>query len=175
MPRKIILIGFMGVGKSSLGLTLSKAFDIPFYDLDTEIEKETGKSISTLVAEHGMDFFRESEKKTLKELRLPSEYILAIGGGTPCFFDNMQTLKRLGSTIYLTASAEFLFSRLKNKKAKRPLIADKSDGELLDFIRELLDERRADYEQSEFHYSVKLNKQANKSELVGFVEQLVCG
>ena len=96
----VFLIGYMGSGKSTIGNGLSAIMNIPFFDLDSVIEKKIGMNIHTMFREKGEHCFREKEHSILTSLNLDNKSIIAAGGGTPCFFDNHNFMKKLGSTVY---------------------------------------------------------------------------
>ena len=85
----VYLIGLPGSGKTTMGKQLASILEIPFFDLDAEIENQAGKSIPELFKEEGEDFFREKERSCLRSFLNRDNFILATGGGTPCFFDNL--------------------------------------------------------------------------------------
>ncbi|MGO3183510.1 MAG: shikimate kinase [Aequorivita sp.] len=151
---KIVLIGYMGSGKSSVGKKLAEVLKISFKDMDAEIEKEEGDSISEIFSKKGEIYFRNMENKTLKKLLSePESYVLATGGGTPCYGDNMAAMasKEDVMTVYLKTPLEVLTSRLFLEKDKRPLLAHlKTEEDLNDYIRKHLFERVYDYNQSKF-------------------------
>ena len=138
----------MGAGKTTIGKKLATRLGFTFYDLDEYIEKKEGISISEIFENEGERNFRDLEKNYLRELAEKDEVVISTGGGTPCFSENMKFMNASGMTVYLRMSPESLFSRLKNISSKRPLIADKSDDELLSFIREKLQERESFYMES---------------------------
>lgn len=146
--RPLFLVGYMGCGKSTLGRTVSRITGIPFIDLDLYIEGRYHRSVRDLYAEMGEDGFRTIERNMLWEVADFEDVIVACGGGTPCFFDNMDLMNAKGLTIFLDAPVEILFSRLKRGRMKRPLIASKSDDELLLFIRSALDARMPHYRRA---------------------------
>lgn len=151
---KIILIGYMGSGKSSVGKKLAEVLDIPFKDLDTEIENQEANSISTIFSEKGEIYFRIIENKMLKNLLSQREsYVLATGGGTPCYANNMASMVERDDvkTVYLKTPLEILTTRLFQEKANRPLLAHlQTEEELNDFLRKHLFERVYYYNQSKF-------------------------
>lgn len=123
----------------------------PFFDLDQEIEKELQKSISRIFQEEGEGFFREKERHNLSRLINENEsFILSCGGGTPCFNDNMTLMNSKGTSIFLDVDQQILLGRLRENKAKRPLISTLDDHKLKDFVEEKLLERRAFYLQSRY-------------------------
>lgn len=144
----IFLVGYMGCGKSSIGKALSKRMNMSFLDCDSEIERRSGMSVSNLFATHGENGFRELEHSVIFDATKESNTIVATGGGAPCFFGNMDLMNEAGLTIYLSMSVEKLFSRLEKGRFKRPLIRDKSDRELFDFIGQAIEKRAPYYMQS---------------------------
>ena len=145
----VFLIGFMGVGKTTLGKKLANRLNVPFIDIDTEIEKKNELSISYYFERFGESSFREEETKILEEvIRANNKAIVSVGGGLPCFNRNMERMNSAGITCYLRRPAKELFQRLKNAKTKRPLIANLNEVELLSFIEEKLTEREEFYLQS---------------------------
>lgn len=145
---RVFLTGFMGSGKTTVGQMLARALDWQFIDLDQHIEKQEGQSIRDIFETSGEVAFRQMEHKALKEVSLLSHVIVSTGGGTPCFHGNMDWMNQSGLTIYLKLDAKVLKDRLMPARKSRPLIANKSDSELLDFIREKLAEREPWYMQS---------------------------
>lgn len=154
--RKIILLGYMGCGKSTIAKTLSKSIGVPFVDLDQYIEKKEDLAINAIFEQRGEIYFRKLEHQAFVELLNSSEpMIIGLGGGTPCYANNHELL--IGEnvvSIYLKASIQTLFDRLSSNKSKRPLIADKSDEELKEFIAMHLFERSFYYNQAQFTVSV---------------------
>ena len=147
--KRVILIGFMGCGKSTLGKKIARQLKIPFIDSDAEIEKQQQMSIGEIFGKVGESGFREIETVFIKGLSTNEEYVLATGGGLPCFNKNMERLNELGTTFYLDRSAKELANRLKNAKTQRPLLVGLSDEELLDFIEVKLNERDEYYKLSQ--------------------------
>jgi len=148
----IFLIGYMGCGKSTLGRNLSSATGYRFIDLDKYIEGRFRQSISDIFAQHGEEGFRLIEQKMLHEVADFEDVIVACGGGTPCFFDNMDYMNSHGITVYLDTSLDKLHSRLMRGRHKRPLIADKNDNELRSFIIENLDKRMPHYSKAKHRF-----------------------
>jgi len=148
--EKIVLLGYMGCGKSTIANRLSKTINIPFVDLDQYIEKETKLSISAIFAQHGEIYFRKIEHELFVSLLSSQEsMIIGLGGGTPCYANNHLLLKQDGVTsIYLKASIETLFARLSFNKSKRPLIAEKTNEEMKEFIAMHVFERSFYYNQA---------------------------
>lgn len=127
------------VRETTLGKAYSAATGLQFVDLDWYIEERMHKSISDLFAERGEDGFRLLEQKMLHEAGEFENVLIACGGGTPCFFDNMDYMNHTGETVFLDVCPEVLFRRLKIAKAKRPLLANKTDEELMQVITSALE------------------------------------
>jgi shikimate kinase len=136
--KRIFLIGYMGAGKTTLGRPLSRAMNLEFIDLDNFIEARYHKTVKDIFAEVGEEGFRKIEHRSLEEVADYENVVIALGGGTPCFMDNMDIVNRAGVSVYLKPTEEVLLRRLIQGKNKRPLLANKSDEEILNFIREQL-------------------------------------
>lgn len=130
----IFLIGYMGSGKTTIGRGLARRLGLRFIDMDTEVERRTGMSVAEFFSARGEEAFRREEKEVLQSLSGESDAVVATGGGVPCFFDNMEVMNASGLTIYLKMGPEKLASRLEHGKAKRPLLRDKTQEQLRDFI-----------------------------------------
>ena len=150
--KKIILLGYMGSGKSTVGKLLSNGINYNFLDLDQLIEKEKNMSINKIFEQHGEVYFRKLEHKILKNTLLKDENCIKnLGGGTPCYANNMELFKDNNIfTIYLNCSVNGLFERLNQNKSKRPLIANMDNNELQEFIAKHLFERSFFYNQAKF-------------------------
>jgi len=149
--RKIILLGYMGCGKSTIANRLSKITNIPFVDLDKSIEERTNLSINEIFQKHGEIYFRKLERQVFIELLdSPEDLIIGLGGGTPCYANNHELLQGKNIlSVYLKASVDTLFERLVANKSKRPIIANKTDEELKEFIAIHLFERSYYYNQAQ--------------------------
>ncbi len=149
----VVLIGYMASGKSTLGRVLAKKMNYDFIDLDDYIEEKEQLQVSDIFKSKGEIYFRRIETMYLKELLdKKSKLVLSLGGGTPCYSNNMETLRENNKvkSIYLKASIPSLVARLKNEKSKRPLIAHIETDELLaEFIGKHLFERSQFYNLSE--------------------------
>lgn len=145
---RIFLIGYMGAGKTTVGKALANAANLQFIDMDVYIETRYRKTIEQLFAENGETGFRKIEQDILKDISEFEDVIISTGGGAPCFFDNMQFMNEKGTTVYLKASPEALAKRLNKHKSKRPLIKNKNEHELLDFITVTLNKREPFYNQA---------------------------
>ncbi|MCX2838674.1 shikimate kinase [Salinimicrobium sp. MT39] len=150
---KIILIGYMGSGKSSVGKALATHLSVKFLDLDAKICAEENKTIPEIFSTNGEIYFRRKEAEVLKKLLEREEsYVLSLGGGTPCYGKNMQLIKNTASvtSIYLKTGLLQLKERLIVEKDSRPLIQDLKTPEVLeDYIRKHLFERTFYYNQSD--------------------------
>ena len=154
--RRIILIGYMGAGKTTVGKALSKELGIIFYDLDWYIENRMRKSVSQIFAERGEEGFRKMEHNMLHEVAEFEDVIISCGGGTPCFFDNMDYMNQQGQTVYLKATPEVLYKHLLMGKGERPLLKGKRPEELITFIREQLEKREPFYSKAKYTLDVSL-------------------
>ncbi len=146
----IILVGMPGSGKSTLGRVLAKMLHYQFVDVDERIEAHENKTIASIFAEHGEDYFREVERKVLHEVLNETNAVIATGGGAPCFYDNMEQIKKNDISIYLKVSQTALLTRLQAGKDKRPMLSQKSDDELNTFLLAKLAERTPFYEQAAY-------------------------
>ena len=139
----VYLIGFMGAGKTTISKLLANKFQLPFYDTDQEIEKNEKRSISDIFKKEGELYFRMLETEILKSINQNS--IISCGGGLPIYNNNMELINSKGISIYLKASVNFLFDRLKKEKKSRPLINNKTDEELEFYIKNELQNRKPFY------------------------------
>jgi shikimate kinase len=145
---KIFLIGMMVSGKSYWMDKLAKNLNTPRYDLDLLIEKVEDRSIQQVFEESGEEHFRKMESIVLKWFGDRDEYILATGGGTPCFHDNMVWMNNEGLTIWLDEPVDILVERLIAEKAHRPLISGLNDNELRTYLEKKKEERMPFYTQA---------------------------
>ena len=150
--KRIFLTGYMGAGKTTLGKAFAKAMGLQFIDLDWYIESRYHKTIREIFDERGEEGFRQLERNMLHEVGEFDDVVISVGGGTPCFFDNMDYMNSQGQTVYLDVAIPVLFRRLKVAKAKRPLLKDKSDEELLAFIQSALEQRAPFYQQARYRF-----------------------
>ncbi len=142
---RVILIGYMGAGKTTIGKQLAKELGVTFYDLDWYIETRMRKRVPEIFAERGEEGFRTIERNMLHEVAEFENVVISCGGGTPCFFDNMEYLNQQGTVVYLKCTPDVLFQHLKMGKGVRPLLAGKNDEELRAFITEQLAKREEYY------------------------------
>jgi shikimate kinase len=138
----------MGSGKSYWAQQIAAATNLHWMDLDAEIEKENSMTIKEIFETEGEAVFRVKEKKALHKLASYNNIIIATGGGTPCFFDNMTWMNTHGTTIFINESVNILVQRLQNEKAKRPLISQSSNEALQALLENKLAERLPFYSQS---------------------------
>jgi len=140
----------MGSGKTHWGKLLSSKLQLPFRDLDSLIVEKEQRSVSDIFAAEGEEYFRYKEMEMLEELVGKEEnFILSCGGGTPCFFNNIEFMKKSGKVVWLNTSVEVLKERLLNERMSRPLIREVDDEELKRFIIRKLSERKMYYEQAD--------------------------
>ena len=149
---RIFLIGYMGAGKTTLGRALAQTLGLQFIDLDCYIEDRFRKTISQIFAEKGEEAFRDLERRMLHEVGEFEDVIISTGGGTPCFFDNVEYMNAQGTTVFLDVPDERLFIRLSIARSKRPLIKDKNDDELRSFIVDQLGKRLPHYSKAQFTF-----------------------
>ncbi|BFM42045.1 shikimate kinase [Flavobacterium sp. CFS9] len=154
--KKIILLGYMGCGKSTIAQNMSKITNIPFLDLDKCIEDRANLSINEIFEKHGEIYFRKLEHEMFVELlQSPGKSVIGLGGGTPCYANNHELLKGEDViSIYLKASIETLYGRLVHNKSKRPLIAEMSEEEMKEFIAKHLFDRSFYYNQAQYKVTV---------------------
>ena len=154
--RRIIIIGYMGAGKTTVGRALAAELGIEFYDLDWYIESRMRKTVKQLFDEVGEEGFRKIEHNMLHEVAEFENVVISCGGGTPCFFDNMAYMNQQGDTVYLKASPEILYKHLKMGKSVRPLLLNKTPEEVQVFITEQLANREPYYSRAKYTVNVNL-------------------
>lgn len=152
--RRIIFIGYMGAGKTTIGRQMAKCNGLQFYDLDWYIETRMRKKIPQIFEERGEDGFRKIEHNMLHEVAEFEDVVISCGGGTPCFFDNMEYMNAQAETIYLKASPDIICSHLKMSLNERPLLRGKSDDEMLAFVRQQMAQRETFYSKAKHTFSV---------------------
>ena len=160
----IYLVGYMGVGKSTIGNALAEQRQYPFLDIDEIITSLEGKDINTIFKEMGEQYFRKLEKRVLSGLQHLTRAVIATGGGLPCFNNNMDILNASGITVYLKASVDFLANRL-IQSTDRPIIED-NRVDLTKFISTHLAERTKYYEQA----SIVVKAEASIEEVVSAIQ-----
>ena len=169
---KIILVGYMGVGKTSLAKKIAKKIEIPCYDLDDIIEKSENSSVETIFKNKGEVYFRTKEHQLFKKFIVEEDnFILSLGGGTPCYANNHLFLQNENViSIYLKASINTLVDLVKNKREKRPLLKDLSVDELNEYIAKHLFDRNYYYQNAKFTVVVD---EKTKKEIVKDILQLI--
>jgi len=169
---KVVLLGYMGSGKSLIGAFLAEKLQVPFYDLDHEIEKLTQKSIAELFQTNGEIYFRKKENEVLKIILSKKEtYVLSLGGGTPCYYNNYELLQQEDVTsFYLKASVANLVVRLSNETAKRPILLGFNADELTDFVNKHLFDRSYYYHQAQ--HIIKVDDKSVAKILDEIIEKL---
>ena len=146
----------MGAGKTTVGKALSRELGLPFYDLDRYIETRMHKSIPEIFKEKGEEGFRKIEHNMLHEVAEFEDVIISCGGGTPCFFDNMDYLSVKGDTIYLKASVEVIWKHIHMGRTIRPLLQGKSEEEAISYITKQLQDRECFYLRSKHIVNVSV-------------------
>lgn len=148
MESRIFLIGFMGSGKSTLGHQVARQLGYQFIDMDQLIEQTAEMSIPEIFSEHGEEVFRKWEHDILLELCNQEHLVIGTGGGAPCHSHMMELMNTCGTTVYLQIPPEDLKNRLLRSRTERPLIKGKSEPELLEFVKSLLEKREIFYMQA---------------------------
>ncbi len=169
MAFKIVLLGYMGSGKTTVGKELAKTLSVKFVDLDKEIERLENKSIPQIFKDHGDIYFRKKEKSALEDvLNSKNNMVLSLGGGTPCYYDSMNYLNNKDEvhSIYLDVSTANLVKRLGSEKSRRPMLSGiNTEQELQHFLGKHLFERRPYYQQAKQTLKVgeeSVEEQVNK-------------
>ena len=153
---RIILLGYMGAGKTTVGRELAKHLNLMFYDLDWYIENRFKKKVSQIFAEEGEEGFRKKERNMLHEVAEFEDVVISLGGGAACFFDNMDYINQQGETIYLKGTPEILYQHLMMAKGKRPLLEGKTPEELKQYIGESLETREPYYGKAKHIFNIEL-------------------
>jgi shikimate kinase len=167
--KRISLVGFMGAGKSTMAKELAQLLELPVLDSDAWIEAHENQQISSIFQSKGEAYFRSIEAQFIDELTQYDQFVLATGGGMPCFGDNMNKINSLSVTIYLQHSPETLFNRLEKEVLKRPLLQEFNTDELKDFISKSVTIRERYYGQADI---VVPTEQQDPFELVKRIKQL---
>jgi shikimate kinase len=147
---KIFLIGFMGSGKTHWGRLLSEKLGIRFFDLDEQVVEHAGKPITEIFAVEGEEQFRMMEKDILHIITESHDsFVMACGGGSPCYFNNIEYMNQAGTSVWINTPLNTIFSRLIGEKDKRPLIKSLPDDQLKNFISKKFADRKIYYEQAD--------------------------
>ncbi len=163
---KISLLGYMGSGKSTLARHLALQLDLPLKDLDQLIEQEEGESVSEIIFNRGEIYFRKLEREMLEAVLQEESFVLALGGGTPCYYDNIELVNKFSLSVYLEATIPQLYNVLSQDRRERPLIAHLADEELKEFIAKHLFERRDYYEKAILKIPAKQNSLEDRLEAI---------
>ena len=152
----IVLLGYMASGKSSIGRALAMKLSFKFIDLDDFIEKREQESVSQIFKNKGEIYFRNKEKAYLtKLLDLNGDWVISLGGGTPCYGNNMELILKGSISFYLNASIQTIVERLKDETFQRPLVATIGQENLKEYIAKHLFERTVYYERAQ--HSIPVN------------------
>lgn len=168
--NRIFLVGYMGAGKTTIGKVLSKLIGLTFIDLDYYIEGRFRKTVAQLFAERGEEGFRSIERNMLHEVAEFEDVLVSTGGGTPCFFDNMEFMNQQGTTIYLQVSVDELTSRLELCKHTRPVLKNRTGDELKAFVAESLSGRLPFYQKATIVFDA--NELMTEADAYALSEQL---
>ena len=147
--KHIYIIGFMGSGKTTVGKLLAEQLNWPFMDTDSEIEEKTKKSVETIFKESGEEGFRQLETELLVELESHEPTVVAVGGGLPCYKNNIKALRDSGIVIYLNVSLLTLIKRLKDQRDFRPLLKIVPEEDLPRTIEKMLSDRVVFYKMAD--------------------------
>ena len=153
--KPVFLVGYMAAGKTTLGRRAAQLLQVEFIDLDAYIESRYRKRVADLFAERGEAGFRDIERRMLHEVAEFDNVLVATGGGTPCFFDNMEYMRSRGITVYLSASVPTLCRRLSLARVKRPLVAGKTAEELTDCVTRMLEQREPYYRRADYTFDAE--------------------
>ena len=168
--KSIIIIGYMGAGKTTVGKALAKDLGVMFYDLDWYIESRMRKTVKQIFDEVGEEGFRKIEHNMLHEVAEFENVVVSCGGGTPCFFDNMDYMNGHGQTVFLDVHPDILFNRLRVATHQRPILQGKTDEELRAFIVDALDKRAPFYLQARYRFDA--GRLESRRQIAESVQQL---
>lgn len=163
---QLFLLGFMGSGKSTIGRTLADRLDFDFIDLDQEIEKIEKRSISDIFKEEGEKYFRSVEKKELKKLKKVERRVISLGGGTPCFENNLFYINRIGVSIYLRTPRKLLISNLSKDQSSRPLVKGLTPKRLESKINAMMRQRSPYYNKARYTF-------LNNGDMESLIERII--
>ena len=164
--ERIFLVGFMGTGKSYWGKIWADKINFSFIDLDEMIEHEEHCSIAQIFEKKGEDYFRQKEATTLRLMKQHKKTIIACGGGTPCFFENMQWMNENGITVLLQADAAYILKNIERQPGQRPLIKGKNITEQLLFIEKKLKDRELFYSEAD----IQLDAEAADENSIDYIK-----
>lgn len=164
--KSVILLGYMCSGKTTVGKALATKLGCKFYDLDWYIELRFRKKIPEIFKEKGEEGFRVLEHKMLEEVANFENVVLACGGGTPCFYDNMELMNKCSTTIYLDASVDVLMKHIEISRVERPLLKGKTGEELRNYISEQLNQRKHYYNKAQYAIDIEFLDNFEKIDLL---------
>lgn len=150
---KIIFVGMPACGKSRMAKIISKEFNLPLFDSDDFIERKYKMSITKLFSLVGEKGFRKLEHEALKEILRKEKYVLATGGGLPCFYNNMDLINLAGETFFLNVDLKLIFKRLKKFREKRPLLSKLNDKNLFDYLENMYKLRKKYYLKAKYNFT----------------------
>lgn len=153
--KPIFLIGYMAAGKTTLGKALARQLNMQFIDLDFYIEQRFHTTIADFFANRGEDAFRKVEKSMLQEVGEFCDVVISAGGGTPCFFDNMDYMLSRGTVVWLQANEECIARRIMQRPGKRPLMTESDHDTLIENIRSGLRDRSPFYSRANIHFNAE--------------------
>lgn len=172
--KRIFLIGYMGAGKTTVGKMLARRLGLSFIDLDGYIESRYLRTVGQLFDEKGENVFRQIECNLLREVAEFENVLVSTGGGTPCFYDNIEFINRAGKSVYLKVSVEELLDRLEVCKHSRPLLRNKTREELRMFITENLQKREPFYNKASLVFEAeKLDTDKDVQSVVEALEKIL--
>lgn len=154
---KVFIVGIMGSGKSYFGKLLAQELNYTFFDLDHLVEKVEAKKIETIFGENGEAYFRKIESDTLIKFAEENNFVLATGGGTACFYNNIHWMNKEGLTIWLNEPVEIILNRLFNAVTNRPLLKKLNNKEVEEKIIKLLEDRTPYYSKAKIHFTYSEN------------------
>ena len=161
---RLFIIGLPGSGKSTLGKKLAKRLDLPFLDLDEIIEQEAGQPIRTIFTQQGEDVFRTIEQRALYQMiEQHNSFVLATGGGAPCFFDNLTVMNKAGTTLFLDVPVPTIVQRMRgNQITARPLLHGLDQERLVEEYTAKFEKRLPVYRQAH----ITINQNTSTDEVV---------
>ncbi len=164
---QLFLVGYMASGKSTFGKLLAQKKGCNFIDLDDFLVEQEGLTVAEIFQRFGEEEFRRRERKALEKVAEIDNVIVATGGGTPCFFDNMELMNRMGTTVYLQASAQWLAESIMLHPGDRPLVKGLTLNELIEFVKKHLPPRIPFYQKAKKVVNVELVTEDNIAEVFG--------